>query len=239
MIYKLKKLIWILYKPLLLRIKFFIDFKKYRKLSKHTVCIKDIYPFYNDATLVTEIEPTYFYQDTWAFERIVNNKTTRHVDIGSHHTFVALLSKVVEMTMVDIRPFSLPLQTIHFIEGSITNLPFEDNSIDSLSSLCVIEHVGLGRYGDPIDPEGSNKAFNEINRVLKQGAIIYISLPVSSKIIVRFNAGIIFNNWELLKILENDYIIKDKKYIYKSRLIEEFIPDDNFGTTILLELQKK
>lgn len=219
--------------------KFFNDFKKYRRLSKHKVRIKDIYPFFNDATLFTEIEPTYFYQDTWAFERIVKNKTTSHVDIGSHHTFVALLSKVVSLTMVDIRPFSLPLQTIHFIEGSITNLPFKDSSVDSLSSLCVIEHVGLGRYGDTIDPEGSYKALNEISRVLKQDAIFYLSLPVSNKQLVRFNAGVIFNNLDLLKKLENNYIIREKKYIANSRLGVEFIPDDNFGTTILLELQKK
>lgn len=239
MISKLKKFIWIFYKPVKVRIKFFKDFKKYRRLSEHKVFFKDIFPFYNDATLVTEIEPTYFYQDAWAFERIVSNKTTRHVDIGSHHTFVALLSKVVALTMVDIRPFSIPLQTIHFIEGSITNLPFKDSSVDSLSSLCVIEHVGLGRYGDTIDPEGSYKAFNEIYRVLKQNAIFYLSLPVSDKQLIRFNAGVIFNNLGLLKKLENKYIIRDKKYIANNRLGVEFIPDDNFGTTILLELQKK
>lgn len=40
-------------------------------------------------------------------------------------------------------------------------------------------------------------------------------------------------------MLEADYKIRDKKIIAKNNFGEEFVPDNNFGTTILLELQKR
>jgi hypothetical protein len=53
------------------------------------------------------------------------------------------------------------LENLFFKEGSILALPFESGSIKSLSSLCVVEHIGLGRYGDEIDPFGSESAIKE------------------------------------------------------------------------------
>ena len=41
----------------------------------------------------------------------------------------------------------------------------EDNSISSISSLCALEHFGLGRYGDEVNPEGCFEAFDAIQRV--------------------------------------------------------------------------
>jgi SAM-dependent methyltransferase len=211
------------------------DLEKYNQMATK----RYLYPCLNDATSETNIEPIYFYQDTWAFEQILKNKPTKHVDIGSQHKFVAFLSKVVELTMVDIRPLSLPLDTIQFEKGSITELPFEDNSIQSLSSLCVVEHIGLGRYGDPLDPYGSEKSLNEITRVLQPEGFFYFSVPVSDKEIVAFNAGRIFNHDRLLTELDQSYDILEKAYIHGNQLIETFIPNDRFGTTILLALKKK
>ena len=128
-----------------------------------------LYPCLYDKTIQTKkLQPVYFYQDAWAFERIVASKPTAHIDIGSHHKFVAFLSKVVNLTMVDFRPLSLKMDSINFIEGDILNLPFANESISSLSSLCVIEHIGLGRYGDCLYRNGSENALKEITRVMKK-----------------------------------------------------------------------
>jgi SAM-dependent methyltransferase len=57
-------------------------------------------------------------------------------------------------------------------------MPFKDGSIASLSSLHVIEHVGLGRYGDPVDPAGYLKAAAELSRVLAPGGRLLLSTPI-------------------------------------------------------------
>ena len=95
-------------------------------------------PQVNDVTATTPVDPTYFYQDAWAFEKIVEQKPEWHVDVASHHQYVSLLSKIVKTTMVDIRPLPTPLASLEFQAGSILELPFENSSVPSVSSLCVV-----------------------------------------------------------------------------------------------------
>ncbi|MFM7642213.1 MAG: DUF268 domain-containing protein, partial [Cyanobium sp.] len=185
-----------------------------------------IYPCLDDWTTSTAIEPIYFYQDCWAFEKIATAKPSNHIDIGSHHKYVALLSKVIPITMVDIRPLSLPLDTLRFVEGTILELPFEDSSVLSLSSLCVIEHIGLGRYGDPLDPEGSSKACKELKRVMAPGGSLYLSIPVEAKPATYFNAHRSFSEADFLAYF-HEFEMKDSAYIYGSEFVSEL--RDEFG----------
>lgn len=210
--------------------RFWKSYRHYQQLSSDqgSVLLENLYPCLGDDTTETYIEPTYFYQDCWAFEKIVHQNPSSHIDIGSHHMYVALLSKVVSVTMVDIRPLSLPVESLNFKEGSILDLPFDDNSIESLSSLCVVEHIGLGRYGDPLDPSGSEKAMCEIQRVLKSGGYCYFSVPILGNTnTVFFNAhrsfsdNYIENCFSLCKVI-------DKMYIYGNSLQKDR-EDDKFG----------
>jgi SAM-dependent methyltransferase len=197
--------------------------------------IENLYPCLGEDTSETIIEPTYFYQDLWAFERILKQHPTHHVDVGSHHKFVAFLSKVIPVTMVDIRPLSLPLQSLNFQEGSILNLPFETGSIESLSSLCVVEHIGLGRYGDPIDPDGSERAIRELCRILSKTGRMYLSVPIGGKDITAFNAGRIFSLTSLRAMLE-PLVIIDSMFIVGSSLQKEYKDLGRFRTTGLFEI---
>ncbi|MBJ7901328.1 MAG: DUF268 domain-containing protein [Cyanobacteria bacterium RI_101] len=185
--------------------------------------IDNLYPCLGDNTSETNIEPIYFYQDCWAFEKIVNNKPKNHVDVGSHHKFVALLSKVVPTTMVDIRPLSLPLETLNFKKGSILELPFEDNSLESVSSLCVVEHIGLGRYGDPLDPDGSIKAIKELKRVIKDEGELYISVPIDVDNRTYFNAHRAFKEDYLLELF-SPFKLTESKYV-SGRKFNDFLEE--------------
>jgi SAM-dependent methyltransferase len=195
--------------------RFWNAYRQYNKLAamENQSRIDYFYPCIGDDTAETLIEPTYFYQDAWAFERIVAMQPADHIDIGSQHKFVALLSKVFPLTMVDIRPLSLPLDTIKFVEGSILDLPFEDESIESLSSLCVVEHIGLGRYGDPLDPAGTEKAVAELKRVVKPEGHLYVSLPLDDSNRIYFNAHRAFKEDYILKLFDG-FELMQARYIY-------------------------
>lgn len=179
-----------------------------------------LYPCVADATATTQIEPTYFYQDAWAFEHIVRSRPPWHVDVGSHHKYVALLSKVVPVTMVDIRPLSLPLETLDFKAGSIIDLPYEDDSVPSLSSLCVVEHIGLGRYGDPLDPHGTEKAVSELKRIVAPGGDLYVSVPVDDENRTCFNAHRAFAEQWFLDIF-SPLVLLEARYIYGNCFSQE------------------
>lgn len=136
----------------------------------------------------------YFYQDLWAARLIYQHNPGQHYDIGSRlDGFIAhLLSFRESVTMIDIRPLSNPIAGIKFIQADATNLDgIEDNSLESLSALCSLEHFGLGRYGDPIDPEACFKAFEAIQKKVSSRGYIYISVPVGKEHL-EFNAHRVF-----------------------------------------------
>ena len=134
----------------------------------------------------------YFLQDVWAAKKIYHSGCKHHVDIGSRiDGFVAHLLPFCSVEYVDIRPIVSPFPELIFKQGSILQLPYPDNSIDSLSCLHVIEHIGLGRYGDPIDPEGHAKAAQDLSRVLKPGGKLYLGTPVGNEA-VYFDAHRVF-----------------------------------------------
>jgi len=219
--------------------RFWKEYHEYNRQSRHDAqhSLRYLYPCLNDNTDETVIEPVYFYQDSWAFEKIVQQHPSLHVDVGSQHKFVALLSKVVPVTMVDIRPLSLPLDTLTFKKGSILEMPFETDSLPSISSICVVEHIGLGRYGDPLDPYGTEKAIAELKRVLAPGGRLYLSIPVGNENITAFNAGRIFRLSDLLKLFE-PLIVLEQRFIVGDSYQTNYESRPMFGTTGLFELLK-
>ncbi|MEQ9459623.1 MAG: DUF268 domain-containing protein [Phycisphaeraceae bacterium] len=179
-----------------------------------------LYPCVTDATDQTPVEPVYFYQDTWAFHRIFQAQPARHVDVGSSHHFNGFMSRVLPVTMVDIRPLPVSLPNLDFVEGSILEMPFEDGTVESISSICVIEHIGLGRYGDPLDPQGSEKAIAEIQRITAPGGNIYVSVPIEKRNRTYFNAHRAFTIDTFTELFAPFEVI-ETKFIVGNQLVDE------------------
>ncbi len=124
----------------------------------------------------------YFLQDLWAARKIFRNNPIEHVDVGSRiDGFVAHLLTFRSATVVDLRPLRSSVRGLMFKQGDITRLGFPDRSIESLSCLHAIEHIGLGRYGDEVDPDGWKKGLRELQRVVKEGGHLYLSTPVGTQ----------------------------------------------------------
>jgi SAM-dependent methyltransferase len=159
---------------------FWRDWRRYRRLPcAEPLRFRDSIPCLSDRTGFTPFSAHYLYQAAWAMERILAARPTRHVDVGSEVQFVAMLSTQLPVTFVDIRPLQAAgLPNLKSAEGSLLNLPFESGSVASLSCLHVAEHVGLGRYGDPLNPAGTRLACAELARVLAPGGSLFFSLPV-------------------------------------------------------------
>ncbi len=226
-----------IFKPFLLIKQFvwfykqFMDFKSLEANSKFQSI--DLYPCLADNTDYTYIEPTYFFQDSWAAKQIFKLKPSHHYDVGSSAKTIGILSQFTPITMVDIRPINLELENLFFKKGSILHLPFPDNSIETISSLCVIEHIGLGRYGDALDPFGSEKALGELHRVLKVGGILLVSVPVYNENTIFFNAHRAFTRDYLLELFKN-YKILEEKYHYGFKMYKSYDSNKGFGTGLFM-----
>jgi SAM-dependent methyltransferase len=121
----------------------------------------------------------YFWQDLWAADWLYRHGVRKHVDVASRMDgFVAHLLPFCEVTYVDLRPLPLAWPTLRFEQGSILSLPFGDASVPSLSCLHVLEHIGLGRYGDPVNPQADREAAAELQRVLAPGGWLLFGTPV-------------------------------------------------------------
>lgn len=138
----------------------------------------DSYPCLGDWTANTPFDPHYFYQGAWLARRVAARRPPRHVDVGSSALTLSVLSATTDVLHLDYRPLDAELPGLRCLGGDILSLPLAGASVDSLSCLHVIEHIGLGRYGDPIDPEGARKAAAELVRVLAPGGRLYVSAPV-------------------------------------------------------------
>jgi len=159
--------------------RFFSDWRKYSRLrNAEPLRFGDSYPQLHDHTRATPFDPHYFYGSAWAMRRIAASHPDRHIDVASHNLFAGLLSAVVPVIFLDYRPLRAQLEGLTCVGGSLLELPFADNSVSSLSCLHVAEHIGLGRYGDPLDPEGTKKAARELARVLANNGNLYFVLPV-------------------------------------------------------------
>lgn len=70
------------------------------------------------------------------------------LDIGSYRDFLLGILTTREVTTIDVRARQTLLKNEKIYTADAKSLPFEDNSFDMVLSLCTLEHVGLGRYGD-------------------------------------------------------------------------------------------
>lgn len=164
----------------------FREYAKYRRdwrtysamTGAEPLARENAYPCLYDRTSAHPFDAHYFFQDVWAFKSILAARPREHVDVGSRAILVGMLTAITHTIFVDIRPLDVVLENYQSRPGSILALPFTDNSVPSLSCLHVAEHIGLGRYGDPLDPLGTQKACRELARVLAPGGDLYFAVPV-------------------------------------------------------------
>jgi SAM-dependent methyltransferase len=170
-------------------------------------------------------DPYYFYQDLWAARLIYRRSPARHVDVGSRiDGFIAHLLTFMRVTVVDIRQLRSTVPGLDFIRSDATDLrEFLDDSIESLSSLHAVEHFGLGRYGDPVDPQAPFKVMAAFVRVLAPGGFLYFSVPVGRERLV-FNAHRIFAPSTITSALDGLKLLSFSAVSDRGELLENIDP---------------
>jgi hypothetical protein len=72
---------------------------------------------------------------------------------------------------------------------------------DVALSLSTYEHSGLGRYGDPIDPDGDLLAMNELKKIVAPEGLAFVAVPVGREAVF-FNLHRVYGRERLKRLHE-------------------------------------
>lgn len=214
------------------------EFKKFKGLSENSalkrfeVRWEDKYPWLHDNTPNTGFDAHYIYHPAWAARILAKNKPDYHIDISSTLNFSTMVSAFIPVRFYDYRPPILQLDNLKCDFIDLNSLPFETNSISSLSCMHTVEHIGLGRYGDVLDPEGDLKAIKELKRVIKPGGDMLFVTPVGHPKLM-FNAHRIYGYSQVIEYfsgfeLEDFSLVTDKNEFIVNAPVE-LADKQNYG----------
>lgn len=167
---------------------------------RFSLSLKNAQPQIFDKTFETGFDRHYVYHTSWAARILAENRPEKHIDISSSLYFGGIVSAFVPVEFYDYRPANLSLSGFESKKGDLMALPFADDSVESLSCMHTVEHVGLGRYGDPLDPDGDVKAAKELARALAPGGALMFVVPMGKDAKIEFNAHRIYSYESVLSL---------------------------------------
>lgn len=170
----------------------------------------------------------YVHQDLWAALKVFKSGVKVHYDVGSRiDGFITHCLVFCKVVLLDLRPLETAINNLEFIQTDCTNMKnIKTGSIKSISSLNAIEHFGLGRYGDSVDPLAFKKAINEIIRVLSVNGDLYFSVPIGKQR-VQFNGHRIFDPETVIRLFSDLKLVEFSAIDEKNIFIEN-ADIDNF-----------
>lgn len=185
----------------------------------------------------------YFHQDLLVASFISQRKPVRHIDVGSRiDGFVAHVASFRDIEVIDVRDIrDFRHSQISFLRHDLmVRAKGFDEITDSLSCLHTIEHFGLGRYGDSIDPEGHLKGLQNLVDMLKPKGILYLSFPIGKDNEVHFNAHRVFKPMDVLSwplegsqlTLERFDYVDDEGDLHCNVALDSSVPEMSYGCGI-------
>jgi hypothetical protein len=158
-----------------------------------------------DASLerVANREQHYYGQtDTWLYEALlkypIEDKSI--CVIGSTYPWyevVALDYGAPKVTVIEYAERESPDEMVEYIKPDEVG----DRTFECCFSISSFEHDGLGRYGDPLNPNGDIEAMTRMKTLLDKNGLMYLAVPLGSDTVV-WNAHRFYGRVRLPMLLE-------------------------------------
>ena len=108
-------------------------------------------------------------------------------------------------------PITIEYNSLQTDDKRLTLLTVEEynkdpQKFDVVFSISSFEHDGLGRYGDPINPNGDIEAMINVKSMLKKDGILFLAVPIGLDQLF-WNAHRIYGEHRFWKLIEGWEII--------------------------------
>lgn len=162
-------------------------------------------------------------------------KKSKVVVIGSLDPWIEALCINYRSTSTTTVEYNVPnCSDVRFKTMSFSDYLNVGDEFDVAITYSSIEHSGLGRYGDTLDPSGDILTMRTIHKSLKKDGILFWAAPVNlERDLLAWNACRVYGNIRL-PVLFEDFVVLDK--IEDSRMHQ--IAGISYGQP-LITLKKK
>lgn len=130
----------------------------------------------------------YIYHVAWALRKIKEINPRSHIDIGSSLHLSTCAAAIVPTIFYDFRTPKLSIPNLLVAQYDLTAHPLSPS--ECISCCHVVEHIGLGRYGDTLDNEGDLKAIDNLKKMAAKHLLFVV--PVGRPV-VQFNAHRVYS----------------------------------------------
>jgi hypothetical protein len=156
-----------------------------------------------------------------AFEKYIDSiKDKKVAVIGSQTPWIEAILVNCGAKEVTTVEYNVPVCNHNIIKAiSYSDFCNSSEKYDAIVSYSSIEHSGLGRYGDPLNPNGDIETMEHIYKSLNDGGHCFVGFPVGKDCLV-WNAHRIYGEIRLKlmyldKFSEIEWFGCDKNYIYR------------------------
>jgi SAM-dependent methyltransferase len=204
-----------------------VRFRRLQRTANTPFHISGLMPFPGDRYLPGgSASGHYFHQDLLVAQKIFKKNPERHLDIGSRiDGFVAHIAAFREIEVLDIRPQPSVSDNITFRQFDLMQPPPDEliDCTDSLSCLHTLEHLGLGRYGDSLDPAGYLTGLKNLTQILKPGGTLYLSVPIGMQRI-EFDGHRVFDAAYIVELLSPGYTMRSFSFVDDRGSLHKNVP---------------
>lgn len=175
-------------------------------------------------------------------QMLKHSKAKQILDIGCAEGFITSYLSQLQAQVVGIdidqnlKIAKNKVKNAEFIQASITHLPFKDGSFEAATLLEILEHLPNAAI---------SKGIAEVNRVLKSGGTLIVSVPYKEKITYTrcIHCGKLTPLWghiqsfdenKLKSLLSQNYEQIEKKHIPNIELLSSHRIFGNFPLQIWL-----
>ena len=141
--------------------------------------------------------------DTWLYKSF-DDYPIEGLDvclIGSTHPWYEAMCLVFGAKSVTVCEYS-DRRSVHEEVKYIKPDELKQYKFDVCISISSYEHDGLGRYGDPLDPNGDLKAMQSLKNIIKKNGLLYLAVPTGIDKVV-FNVHRVYGNHRFPLLIKN------------------------------------